>query len=85
MERLAAVREKVLQLSRPRFVNGTWRRPILSGRKLAKIRKTVILSGRMWPELPRAGKTPGWMKQKRKENKGHRFEKEKIARYSKTL
>ena len=40
--------EKVLQLAQPTFVNGRWRKPALSGRKLAAVRRVLVMDGLWW-------------------------------------
>ena len=43
---------KLLQLGRPTFVNGRWRKPVINGREMADIRKYMIAQGEVWPEKP---------------------------------
>ena len=42
--------EKLLQLGRPTFVNGRWRKPAVSRRELNDIRKYMLSRGEAWPE-----------------------------------
>ena len=41
--------QKILQLARPTFVNRRWRKPYLSGRKLAAVRRELVMAGVEWP------------------------------------
>lgn len=41
--------QRILQLARPTFVNGRWRKPYLSGRKLAAVRRELVMAGVEWP------------------------------------
>ena len=41
---------KLLQLAKPSFVNGYWRKPAVSARELAMMRKYLISQGEQWPE-----------------------------------
>ena len=43
---------KLQVLARPRFVNGVWKKPIISGRKLAVIRRSMVAEGVEWPARP---------------------------------
>ena len=65
---------KILRDSRPRLMHRNWRKPRISARRLAELRKKYIAMGFYWPEKPMADrgldKTP----------KGHRYEREKQAR-----
>ena len=40
---------KLQVLARPRFVNGVWKKPIISRRKLAVIRRSMVAEGEEWP------------------------------------
>lgn len=41
---------KLLELARPSFVNGRWRKPAVSGRELAMMKKHLVAQGEHWPE-----------------------------------
>ena len=43
---------KVQQLAKPKYVNGRWRRPVISGRKLAVMRRSLVMEGNDWPAKP---------------------------------
>ena len=43
---------KVQQLAKPKYVNGRWRRPVVSGRKLATFRRSLVVEGVEWPARP---------------------------------
>lgn len=43
---------KLQQLARPTFVEGRWRKPKISPRKLATIRKSLVAEGVWWPPRP---------------------------------
>ena len=43
---------RLLALSRPRYVNGVWRRPAIGKMELAKIRKRLVANGEFWPPKP---------------------------------
>jgi hypothetical protein len=47
---MASVFTKMLPVAfRPTFVNGRWRKPKLSRRKIAQVRKQVLMAGMAWP------------------------------------
>ena len=61
---------KVQQLAKPRYVNGVWKKPIISGRKLAGIRRSLVLEGADWPARPlrdRGGDKPFKLSRKERE------------------
>eukprot|EP00002_Diphylleia_rotans_P032261 TRINITY_DN675_c0_g1_i1.p2 TRINITY_DN675_c0_g1~~TRINITY_DN675_c0_g1_i1.p2 ORF type:complete len:122 (-),score=34.86 TRINITY_DN675_c0_g1_i1:69-434(-) len=39
----------ILELAKPRLVNGVWHKADISARKLAEIRKFVLMDGHEWP------------------------------------
>lgn len=43
---------KLQQLARPTFVDGRWRKPKISARKLAVLRKSLVVDGVWWPPRP---------------------------------
>ncbi len=43
---------KLQQLAKPRYVNERWRSPAISARKLAAIRRNLVVSGVHWPPKP---------------------------------
>ena len=43
---------KLQQLARPRFVNGVWKKPLVSRRKLAVMRRSLVAEGVDWPAKP---------------------------------
>ena len=49
-QRLSETVFRVLQLSKPTFVNGRWRKPSISRRELAEMRKYLLSLGAEWPE-----------------------------------
>lgn len=50
MAKLAETVQRLVQLSKPVFVNGRWRKPVISGRDLAMAKKYVQAEGGQWPE-----------------------------------
>ena len=44
--------QRLLQLAKPTFVNGRWRKPAISARKLADIRKGMVVEGVDWDPKP---------------------------------
>ena len=44
--------QKLLQLAKPTFVNGRWRKPAINARKLAGIRRKMVASGVEWDPRP---------------------------------
>ena len=65
---------KLLQDSKPRLVNRNWRKPRISARRLAELRKKYIAMGFYWPEKTLIDRGLD------KPPKGHRFEREKQER-----
>ncbi len=52
--------EKMKELMSPTNVNGRWRKPELSRRQVAKVRKSWLLEGKDWPfDKPRTN-YGGW-------------------------
>ena len=47
---------KFKQLAKPTFVNGRWRKPAISARRMAEIRKSLVASGVCWPPGPLANR-----------------------------
>jgi hypothetical protein len=45
------VSEKLHKVSTPQYRNGSFHKPTFSRRKLAEMRKAVILAGRFWPNF----------------------------------
>ena len=43
---------KSQKLAKPTFVNGRWRKPALSGRRLAEVRKSLLAKDVYWPPKP---------------------------------
>ena len=44
---------RVQQLARPRYVNGVWKKPLVSGRELAAARRVLVMEhGVDWPARP---------------------------------
>lgn len=73
----------IIRFSQPTFLNGRWRKPKLSRRKLGVLKKTFILAGVGWPELPSKYKPPATYIREEKGPKGHKYEKEKELRKKK--
>mmetsp|Transcript_5728 Transcript_5728/g.14558 ORF Transcript_5728/g.14558 Transcript_5728/m.14558 type:complete len:160 (+) Transcript_5728:96-575(+) len=48
---MALVRKLTADLLRPQLVNGVWRKPALSPRKYATLRKKALASGAEWEEV----------------------------------
>ncbi len=74
-----AALEAVLEAAKPKFVNGSWRKPIVTGRKLATARSSALENGMTWPPdveqaARRAARVP-------RPNKGRKADREKEARY----
>jgi hypothetical protein len=59
---------KLSKLISPTFVNGKWRKPTLSLRKQAKIKREFLLSGRIWPEPEKQRYQKITLKTKKKKN-----------------
>ena len=67
---VAEIVTKVQQLVRPRYVNGVWKRPLVSGRELASIRRAL---GGEWPPRPlrdRGGDKPFKLSRHEREREG---------------
>ncbi len=45
---------KLQQLAKPTFVNSRWRKPAISARRLADMRKSLVAEGVYWPPKPMA-------------------------------
>ena len=62
---------KVQHLAKPRYVNGVWKKPIISGRKMAVIRRSLVVEeGVDWPARPlrdRGGDKPFKLTRKERE------------------
>lgn len=43
---------RVQQLARPRYVDGVWKKPLVSGRELAAARRALVAQGVDWPARP---------------------------------
>ena len=43
---------RIQQLARPRYVNGVWKKPLVSGRELAAARRALAAEGMDWPVRP---------------------------------
>ena len=43
---------RVQQLAQPRYVNGVWKRPVVSARQKASIRRVLVAQGVDWPAKP---------------------------------
>lgn len=78
-----AAMDKIIELATPKFVNGTWRKPYLSGRKVAMLKKKFTLEGRPWPEIPQRYDIANRVQRPPKPPKGHKNERKgvKMARY----
>ena len=46
------VYSKIVELCKPTFVNGRWRKPVLSRRKLAEVRHILLSNGENIPAKP---------------------------------
>ncbi|XP_003384390.1 PREDICTED: uncharacterized protein LOC100640785 [Amphimedon queenslandica] len=44
--------EKLLDLRKPKYINGRWRKPVVSARDLAEARKSLIAMGEEVPSKP---------------------------------
>ena len=51
-QRIPDVVLKLQQMAKPSFVNGHWRRGVLSARRLADVRKSLVTEGIYWPPKP---------------------------------
>lgn len=56
-EKLPEIVLKLQQLAKPTFVNQRWRKAAISGRQLAAIRKSLVVSGVYWPPKPLADRS----------------------------
>ena len=43
---------KLQQMAKPTFVNGYWRKGAISARRLAHIRRSLVVEGIHWPAKP---------------------------------
>ena len=43
---------KIQHLAKPRYVDGVWKKPIISRRKVATIRRSLVAEGVDWPAQP---------------------------------
>ena len=41
---------RLLEFGKPRFINGRWRKPVVSRRQMNDIRKYMVKQGEEWPE-----------------------------------
>eukprot|EP01116_Phalansterium_solitarium_P010612 TRINITY_DN255_c0_g1_i4.p1 TRINITY_DN255_c0_g1~~TRINITY_DN255_c0_g1_i4.p1 ORF type:complete len:152 (+),score=80.33 TRINITY_DN255_c0_g1_i4:141-596(+) len=73
---------KLTERATPKFVDGIWRRPALSSRKLAEIKKQCIAANVPWPTLP-TKKHLDYVPPPPIVFKGHREQRDKIARQAK--
>lgn len=67
---LADIVRNVQQLAKPRYVNGVWKKPIVSGRQKASIRRALEAQGVEWPAKPlrdRGGDKPLKLSRKERE------------------
>jgi hypothetical protein len=48
--KVAAVFQKIVKLSKPEYKHGSWRKPVLSRRKIAVLRKKFLLQGYEWDD-----------------------------------
>ncbi|KAL6059474.1 hypothetical protein QOT17_014187 [Balamuthia mandrillaris] len=62
----------VAQAARPIFVNGKWRKPMISGRHLAELRKCYLAQGLEWEEPEKNYKATWRMHRPNKPNKLHK-------------
>lgn len=73
------VYSKILELGKPTFVNGRWRKPVLSRRKLAEVRRTLLFNGENIPAKPLCNRGID------KPLKLSKWERNKEARYDNTI
>ena len=69
-KQIADVVCKVQQLAKARYINDTWRRPKISGRQLANVRRALVAEGVDWPAKPlrdRGGDKPFKLTRKERE------------------
>ena len=63
---------RVQQLARPRYVNGVWKKPLVSGRELAAAHR-MLAEGVDWPARPlrdRGADKPFKLSRKEREREG---------------
>jgi len=76
--------DKIYDMSRPHFVNGTWHRPKLSRRRLADLRKEFILKGIGWdPKLEKTKSEP--KKEKKPKGVHHKRKAARLVRIQKII
>ena len=51
-QKIPAVVMKLQQMAKPSFVNGRWRRGVLSARRMADVRKSLVAEGIYCPPKP---------------------------------
>lgn len=51
-QRIPDIVLKVQQMAKPSFINGRWRRGVLSARRMADVRKSLVAEGIYWPPKP---------------------------------
>ena len=51
-QRLSETALKLLELAKPKYIKGRWRKPLISNRELAVSRKALVLQGEYWPPKP---------------------------------
>ena len=51
-QRIPDIVLKLQQMAKPSSVNGHWRRGVLSARRLADVRKSLVAEGIYWPPKP---------------------------------
>ena len=66
---------RLLALSKPRYIDGRWRRPAIGKRELNVIRKALVAEGEYWPRKPLRDRS------KDKPLKLTKRERDKPARY----
>lgn len=69
-KQVAEIVSKMQQLAKPRYINGVWKKPIISGRKMASIRRSLVAEGVDWPARPlrdRGGDKPLKLSRKERE------------------
>ena len=72
--KLADAVKKIIDLSKPLYIDGQWKKPRISGRKYARLRKQFVSSGYYWPEKPLRDRS------KDVPSKGHKWEREREER-----
>lgn len=43
---------RIKDLAKPRYVNGVWKKPLVSARELAAARRALVADGIDWPARP---------------------------------